>query len=179
MKKVFGIFFLLALFISCSSDLDFEQTQDLKLNPIFTTNFASFDFKANQFVSSGVGQTVVSDEILFDIVRYESATQYLSRADLYFEFTNTINREYSISIKFLDADNVTVYPFSVKVPAYSGTGIPDIVVRNRVLESAKLDLLRKTHKVAVDVLMDGVPLTSNSLGSIKMRSSATMYFLSK
>lgn len=177
MNKFFGLFLLLALFISCSSDLDFEQTQDLKLSPIMTGNFASFDIKATQFVSSGVEQSSVSAEILFDIVKYESSTKFLNRADFYLEFTNTINRAYSISVNFLDINNAIVHSFLVPIPAYSGS--PIVVKRDEIFENTKLDLFRKAHKVSFEVKMSplGIPLTNSSLGSIKMRSSATVYFL--
>jgi hypothetical protein len=180
MKKVFGIFFLLALFNSCSSDLDFEQTQDVKLNPIFTGNFASFDIKASQFVISGIEQTSFSADALFDIVKYESSTKYLNRADFYLEFTNTISRAYNISVNFLDQSNATVYSFKVDVPAYSGS--PIVVKKDEIFEDTKLDLFKKVHKVKFEILMSppvGATLTNSSIGSIKMRSSATIYMLLK
>ncbi len=175
MNKFFGIFVLLALSISCSSDLDFAQSQDLKLNPIFTGNLASFDIKATQFVTSVGQQTSLSDELVFDIVKQESATKYLSRADFNFEFTNTINREFSISVNFLDANNVIVHSFFVDVPPYSGS--PVVFPNKETLEGTTLDLFRKAQKVSFKILMKGIPLTNSSSGSIKMRSSATVYFL--
>lgn len=178
MNKISGIFFLLVLFMSCSSDLDLEQPTDLKLNPSFVGNFAYFDFQANQFVTSGVEQNSFSNELFFDIVKYESVTQYLTQADFYFEFSNTISRAYSISVNFLDVNNVKLYSFLVAVPAYSGS--PILVKEKEIFQNTKLDLFRKTHKVAFQVeMLPGVPLTSNSLGSIKMRSSATIYLSSK
>ena len=178
MNKFFKIFVLLALFISCSSDLDFEQTQDLKLSPIMTGNFASFDIKATQFVSSGVEQTSVSQELSFDIVKQESSTKYLNRADFYLEFTNTINRAYIISVNFLDKSNVKVYSFLMAVPAYSSS--PIVVKRDEIFENTKLDLFRKANKVSFEVnMLPGIKLTNSSLGSLKMRSSATVYFLYK
>lgn len=180
MNKFFGIFFLLTLFNSCSSDLDFGQSQDLQLNPIFTGNFASFDIKATQFVSSGAQQSSVSDELLFDIVTYRGITENLNQADFYFEFTNTINRAYTISVIFLDESNLKLDSFEVEVPAYA-SGDPIVVPRPETFKTTRLDLFRKAHKVAFEVKMSplGIPLTNSSLGSIKMRSSATVYFLSK
>jgi hypothetical protein len=178
MKKFFSTFLLSALFISCSSDLDFEQTQDLKLSPIMTGNFASFDIKATQFVSSGVEQNSVSQELSFDIVKQESSTKYLNRADFYLEFTNTINRAYSISVNFLDESNLKLDSFELEVPAYA-SGDPIIVPRTEIFKTTRLDLFRKANKVKFEVLMSptGATLTNNSLGSLKMRSSATVYFL--
>jgi hypothetical protein len=177
MNKFFGIFLLFVLSISCSSDLDFTQSQDLKLNPIFTGNFASFDIKATQFVSSGVEQNSIADEVTFDIIKYEGTSGFLKQADLNFEFTNTINRKYSIIVNFLDKDNVKLDSFSVDVPAYFGVS-PIEVKKSEIYKTTRLDLFRKAHKVSFEVkMLPGIMLTNSSLGSIKMRSSATVYFL--
>ena len=179
MNKFFGILVLLISFISCSSDLDFNQSSDLKVNPVFVGNLGSFDFQAPQFVSSGIEQTLVSDTFLFDIAKYKDLTENLSRAELDFEFTNTINRAYLVSINFLDDKDVKVLPsILMTVPAYSGS--PNQVTRKEIFENTELDKFRLTHKIGFEVLMlPGTPLTNTSLGSLKMRSSATIYFLTK
>lgn len=46
------------LFISCSSDLDFNQANDFKLEPIFIANLASFEIPANQFIEKGMEQNI-------------------------------------------------------------------------------------------------------------------------
>lgn len=178
MNKFFGILVLMISFISCSSDLDFNQSNDFKMNPTFVGNFGSFDFQAPQFVSSGVEQTLVSDKLPFDLLKYKNLSEKLSKVELDFEFTNTINRVYVVSINFLDDKDVKVYSILVPVPAYAGS--PNTVTRRETFENTKLDLLRSTYKVRFEVLMlPGTPLTTTSLGSIKMRSSATIYFTPK
>lgn len=180
MKKVFGIFFLLALSISCASDIAIDQINDFKVRPIFVANLASFDFKATQFVnSSGAQISSVSDEMPFDLLSFGDATKNLNRADFQFEVTNTIKKAYTISLKFLDDKNVLLRSIDVLVPAYSGSGIAILVLQPEKYENTELDLLRKTRKVKFELLMSpvGATLTNNSLGTIKMRSSVNVYFL--
>ena len=51
-------FFVLLLTVSCSSDLDFDQVNDLQLQPVVVANLSSFDVAANQFVNNGTEQAV-------------------------------------------------------------------------------------------------------------------------
>jgi hypothetical protein len=178
MNKFFGILILTFLFISCSSDVDFDQANDLKLEPILVANLASFDILANQFVIGGIEQPLIGDVMNFKVFNDVDFTDNLRRTDLYFEFNNTINRAYTIDIYFLDANNAKIYTIPFVVPAY--TGSPNVVTKTEVFENAKLDILKETEKIAfVIAMMPGPPLTDSSLGNLKMRSSATIYFLAQ
>lgn len=175
MNKFFGIFILSVLFLSCSSDLDFDQVNDLELKPVVVANLASFDIQANQFVIGGVEQPFVGDVMNFKVFNDPDFTNNLSRTDLYFEFNNTINRAFTINLYLLDANDARLYTIPIAIPAY--TGSPNVVTKTEVFENAQLDILKQTQKIAfVIAMMPGIPLTESSLGSLKMRSSATIYF---
>ena len=91
MNKFLRISILSVFFISCSSDLDFNQVNNLKLEPVVVSNLASFDVQANQFVVGGVEQTVSGDLMNFDVFKQPFLDQNLNRADFFFEINNTIN----------------------------------------------------------------------------------------
>lgn len=161
--------------MSCSSDLDFDQVNDLKLEPVVVANLASFDILANQFVVGGVEQPLAGDVMNFEVFNDPDFTNNISQTDLYFEFNNTINRAYSINLYFLDANDAKLYTIPFAIPAY--TGSPNVVTKTEVFDNAKLDLLKQTKKIAfVITMLPGIPLTDSSLGSLKLRSSATIYF---
>jgi len=175
MNKIFGIFILSLLFLSCSSDLDFDQANDLKLEPILVANLASFDIPANQFVIGGVEQPFVGDVMNFKFFNDPDFTNNISQTDLFFEFNNTINRAHQINLYFLDVNDSRLYTIPISVPAY--TGVTNVVSKTEIFDKAKLDLLKKTTKIAFVIAMfPGIPLTESSLGSLKLRSSATIYF---
>lgn len=179
MKKFIGIMAVLLLFNSCSSDLDFNQASDLKLTPIIIGNFATFEVKATQFVSSGVEESLAVGQSHFAIVDYLDTTEKnVTRADFLFEFTNTINRDYLVTVRFFDSNDAQVYSIEVPVSRYSGTATP--VEKTEIFENNNLALLRTSYKITFDVLMlPGIPLTDTSTGSLKMRSSSTIYINSK
>ena len=161
--------------MSCSSDLDFDQVNDLELKPVVVANLASFEIQANQFVIGGVEQPLAGDIMNFKVFNDVDFTNNLRRMDLFFEFNNTINRTYNINLYLLDTNDNRLYTIPFVVPAYSGS--PNMVTMTEIFENAKLDILKKTEKIAfVIAMMPGPPLTDSSLGSLKMRSSATIYF---
>lgn len=176
MKKNLAIILLYILSVSCSSDLDFNQVNDLKLEPVIVANLGSFDVPAKEFVNGGTEQTVAGDLLDFNVFRDAYFNKSLVRADFFFEFNNTINRAYIINLIFLDASNTPIYTIPFNVPAYSG--VPNLVTKTEIFENTKLDLLKTTTKLAFAIkMLPGSGLSESSLGSLKLRSSATVYLV--
>jgi len=176
MNKFLRIFILSIFFLSCSSDLDFDQVNDLKLEPVVVANLATFDVPANEFVIGGFEQNVAGDVMNFDIFKDTYFNDSLRRADFFFEIDNTINRAYRINLYLLDANNSPLYTIPFDVPAY--TGVQNLVTKTEIFENAKLALLKKSVKIAfVITMLPGPVLSESSLGSLKLRSSATVYFV--
>jgi hypothetical protein len=176
MNKFLRIFILSTFFLSCSSDLDFDQVNDLKLEPVVVANLATFDVPANEFVIGGIEQNVAGDVMNFDIFKDTYFNDSLRRVDFFFEIDNTINRAYQINLYLLDANNSPLYTIPFDVPAYSG--VQNLVTKTEIFENSKLDLLKKSVKIAFLITMlPGPALSESSLGSLKLHSSATVYFV--
>lgn len=176
MKNFLTIIILSILSVSCSSELDFNQVNDLKLEPVVVANLASFDIPANQFVSGGIEQTVSGDLLDFNVFRDAYFNKSLVRADLFFEFNNTINRAYIINLIFRNGNDTPIYTILFNVPAYSPG--QSLVIKREIFENTNLDLLKSTTKIAfVVTMLPGQVLTESSLGSLKLRSSATVYLV--
>ena len=98
----------------------------------------------------------------------------MTEADFYFEFNNTISRAYKINLYFLDINNTPVYTIPFNVPAY--TGAVNLVNKTVIFQNATLVQLKNTRRIGFTVTMlPGTPLTTSSLGSLKMLSSTTVY----
>lgn len=176
MNKFLRIFILSTFFLSCSSDLDFDQVNDLKLEPVVVANLATFDVPANEFVIGGIEQNVAGDVMNFDIFKDTYFNDSLRRVDFFFEIDNTINRAFRINLYLLDANNTPLYTIPFDVPAY--TGVQNLVTKTEIFENSKLDLLKKSVKIAFLITMlPGPALSESSLGSLKLHSSATVYFI--
>lgn len=175
-KRILGILLLTLFSFSCSSDLDFNQANDLKLEPVFISNLAYFDIPAHEFVTNGVEQSIIADSPTVDVFNDTFFKNHLTRADLFFEINNTISRGYTLDIVLLDKNNQPLYSINFIVPAYNGTAIP--VTKTEIFENAKLDLLKNTTKMTfVLKMLAGPPLSENSFGSLKLRSGVTAYLI--
>ena len=171
-----GIFTLILFNTSCSSDLDFNQVNDVKLEPTYIANLSYFDIQANEFIVNGLERDIAFDAQNFDVFRDKYFKSYLRKVDFFFEVDNTIARSFSIDIILFDQNDQVLYVKRITIPAY--TGVPNTITDTDVFENTKLDLLKQTTRLGFAIVKNpGAPLTVNSPGNLKLRSSATVYLV--
>tara|TARA_R110000868_G_scaffold29106_2_gene108448 strand:+ start:2922 stop:3485 length:564 start_codon:yes stop_codon:yes gene_type:complete len=166
---------LLTMFsVSCSSDLDFNQANNLKIKPVIVANLTYFDIAANGFLDNGIEQKLAFDAQDFDVFRDSFFRDSLKRADFFFEINNTINRAFTINIVLLDVNDQPLYNIPFVIPAYNGTS--NTITQTEVFENLNLELLKSTKRMGFVIAMaPGAPLDGSSQGSLQLRSSATVY----
>ncbi|MFT5963996.1 MAG: hypothetical protein ACI9L6_000719 [Flavobacterium sp.] len=173
-NRFFGIIILILFSFSCSSPLDFNQVSNLKIEPVYVGNLSYFDIPAKDFVDNRVEQDVSFDAQDFHVFRDDFFRKNLKKVDFIFEITNSINRAYSFDIIFLNQDFEPVYTIAFTIPAANGGST--VTQKKEVFEGATLDVLKTSDVMAFVLQMNAGPaLSENSLGSLKLRSSATVY----
>ena len=100
LNRVLGLSLLLLFSFSCASDLDYNQVNDLKLEPVFVANLAYFDIPANGFVTNGVEQNLIFDTADVDVFKDNFFRDNLKKVEFLFEMENTINRAYLVNLVF-------------------------------------------------------------------------------
>jgi hypothetical protein len=179
MKRFFLKYTMLGISIlsvlSCSSDLDFNQGNDLALEPVIVANLATFDIPAHQFVSGGIEKPPLVDGPNFDLFKDTFFKNNLLKVEFFFEVNNTINRDFVIELVLLDANSLPLDNISIPVSGY--TGVSNLVKKTVTYSSANLSILTSTRKMSFTITRSsGLPLDENSSGSLKLRSSTTGYF---
>lgn len=179
MKRFFLKYTMLGISIlsvlSCSSDIDFNQGNDLALEPVIVANLATFDIPAHQFVSGGIEQPQFVDVSNFDLFKDSFFKNNLLKVEFFFEINNTINRDFVIDLVLLDINDSERHRISIPVPAY--TGVENLVPYPELFDSSNLVILTSTRKMSFTITMQpGPTLSESSLGSLKLRSSTTGYF---
>jgi hypothetical protein len=173
-SKVIGAAFV---FFSCSSDLDFDQVNDLTLTPVYVANLAYFDVPANKFIDNGSAQEIAFDIQPFKAFKEKFFKDNLIKAESDFELENTINRPFSLDISLLGQNDEVLDTMTFDIPAYTG-GSNVIRYPTEVFENQRLVLLKQTVQIGFTVRIGaGPPLNNSSLGNLKLRSSATAYML--
>lgn len=175
-SKISNLFFLAFLFFSCSSDLDFDQIKDLKLEPVVVANLAYFDIPANELIDDG-GNNVVADVRGFDVFKDKFFNDHLKKAEFDIQIENTIDRAFTVNMLLMNVNNQVLETITYTVPAYTGsTNV--IKYPTEVFENQRLANLKQTTKIGfVIIISAGLPLNSQSLGSLKLKSSATAYLV--
>ncbi|MFB9079543.1 hypothetical protein ACFFLS_06625 [Flavobacterium procerum] len=173
-SRISRILFLAFFLFSCSSDLDFDQVENLKLEPVFVANLAYFDVPANRLVDNG-GNQIVYDTRDFDVFRNKFLTKHLKKAEFDVQIENTIDRAFAVNILLLSADGSVLETIPYVVPSYNGsTNI--VKYPTQIFENQRLELLKQTVKLGFVVLVAaGPPLNQNSVGDLKLKSSGTVY----
>ena len=108
-NTLLGMLFLTIVSSSCSSNLDFNQVNDLQLEPAYIANLAHFDIPAKEFVAGGIEQSVIYAVPTVDVFNNAFFRDNLVRADFDFKINNTINRAYTLDITLLDINNLHVF----------------------------------------------------------------------
>jgi hypothetical protein len=166
--------FSAVLFLSCSSDLDFDQIDDFVLEPVFVANLAYFDVPADQIDDNGQGQQIPPDVEDFDIFKKKFFTDNLAKAELNFEIENTVNRAFEIELQFIDANNQVLETIDLAVPTYTG-GSNITKYPTEVFEGERLNLLKKTMKIGFIVTTVTGSGSGDISGNLKFKSGATVY----
>lgn len=171
---ILGIGILSLLTLSCSSAVDFNQANDIIIEPVIVSNLASFKIQANQFVTGGIEQNQFEDVPNFDLFKDSFFKNNLTKVSFFFEFNNTINRDFIVDLVLLDSADDPIYLVSIPVAAYAG--VEKLVTHEELFES-NLNVLTSTRKMSFSIrLLTGNLLSETSPGSLKLRSNITAYF---
>ena len=181
MKRLFSFRFLGILYLgifsfSCSSDLDFNQTKNLRLEPTYVANLVYFDIPASEFVTNGIETPQFIDRSTVSIFNNTFFVNDLVKTDLDFEINNTIARAFTLEVKLFNAIGSQLDNISIAVPAYYGA--TNVVTQKEVFQGARLTTLKNTTRIQMTLRMAaGTALTESTTGTIKMRSGITAYFV--
>lgn len=178
LKQIFPILLLLIV-TSCVKDVDFEQADDLLISPVLESSLIFFDFPASEFEEpTGTAIVVVQDELELDIFNDEFLRDNLIKAEFFFEVTNSIDRSFRADIIMYDANSIVTHAFDIAVTPDGNNEV--VVTHTELFEDALLDQLKNTTRMQFVLSMfpssTGIPLDATSIGNIKMRSKATLFF---
>ena len=162
--------------ISCTKDIDFDQSKDLILEPIVASDLIFFNTPATKFHVNGVELSTVRDSVIIDLFNREFVVDNLIKAEFVFESTNLINRAFNVQVDFFDNLDLLRHSFSVTAIA-SPTNSNITATHTEVFENDLLDALKASNKIVLTVqaLSGGSPLNDNTPGRIQLKSKGIFY----
>lgn len=162
------------LFISsCVKDLDFNQVNDLELEPSIVTSLVNFELDQDDL--SGLGITffpTIMEETLLPDFNNSLVQEDLRNITLQFEISNTFDDDFTINVVFLDPnDNIT----------YSLT--PMVIVGNdeaftyeeEIEISTNPDFLN-SNKISITISYSGTVIDTTMPNSLEFKSAGIFNF---
>lgn len=179
MKNRFVIRFLwlslLTFFsFSCSSELDFEQSKDFAVQPVYTTNLTSITAKESDFVFGGIPLPPVTQRV--DVAFFEKSfiQNELIKAEMFFRIKNSINSAFNFDIVFLSENNSILNRIPLRATAATGT--ESLLEYPVVFEGADLQALKQTRHILFSIsMLPGAAPSGNSQARVELTSSITAY----
>lgn len=160
------------MFFACTKDVDFNQINDLELNPVIESSLIFFDEPANRFLENGNEVLITQDFIIIDIFNNEFVVDNLVKVDLVFETENSINRRFDLQIDFFDNSGQLQHSFSITQEPLSNNNY------TAVFEDDTLDALKNTTEIVFTLRLSpgNPPINETTPGTIKLKSKAVFYF---
>tara|TARA_R110001583_G_scaffold169740_1_gene322565 strand:- start:699 stop:1247 length:549 start_codon:yes stop_codon:yes gene_type:complete len=160
------------MFFACTKDVDFNQINDLELNPVIESSLIFFDEPANRFLENQNEVLITQDFIIVDIFNDEFIVDNLVKVDLVFETENSINRRFDLQIDFFDNSGQLQHSFSITQEPLSNNNY------TAVFEDDTLDALKNTTEIVFTLRLSpgNPPINETTPGTIKLKSKAVFYF---
>ncbi|MDY7394415.1 hypothetical protein UMM65_04120 [Aureibaculum sp. 2210JD6-5] len=162
--------------LSCTSNVDFDQINNIEINQNFSSPFIYFNIDQNRFLNANGSSEIptITDISVFDIFDTDYVQDNLVKANFNFEIENTFNRNFELELSFLNADNAITNSFVINVPNNSK------VTHLQVFEGLDLLSLKFSQKLRVSVNLQ--PSSNSSMLSedaemkLIIKSSANLIF---
>ena len=177
MRYLLIIFFL---FLSCASDLDFEQTDDIVWKPTIDLSLLKSEFKLSDYPDPTLFNSIpiLSESIIINFFDDSFDVKHLKTAEFEFELINTFDRV--ISLKFIFLDNLGNESLSIlldDIPAGTISN-PTAVVRAISLSQAEIEqlILSNLFYYEIDLNTDTSPFSISSEGYTQILSKLNLAF---
>ena len=112
--RLFSFLLSFSIFFSCSQSLDFNQIENYTLKPSISAALAFFKIDAANFRTPS-GEPIVTEiskTVGFKLFESSFIQENTVKLDLEFEVGNEFNRNITIEISLLDANDHLVYKFN-------------------------------------------------------------------
>ncbi len=173
--KYISLVLLTLSIASCVRDLDFDQAENIVLEPAIELDLLYFNFEGSAFFNDIFEDEIITvrDTISVDFLSGSDTKNVLRRVELYFEFENSIPRNFDIAFEFYSRNNELVYVMNTLVVAGSiSNPRKTLLIQN--IESQNLEQLTKAvNLVAVVTILSS---EQELIGTLSLKSKAS-YFL--
>ncbi|MFV0540498.1 MAG: hypothetical protein ACK5MZ_04590 [Aestuariibaculum sp.] len=163
------------MWFSCAKEIDFTQGEDLEISPIMEVSLVYLDEPASGFMVNN-SPAVLHDDAVMGVFSDQFVVDNLTRADLFFEIGNSIDRNLLLTLNFYDVSDQLQHSISIPIPSSPNNEVI-VTEHTEVLEGTSLEALKRTERIEFILEVDsGNPVDDDTLGRIYLKSKGTFYF---
>ena len=176
MKKIkFFITLLILFFVSCISDVDFDQVNDIEIITPYLASLVYFNADSNFFLDDLQNEILaISDTTEHPIFKGPYTEEYLVQADFNFKMSNSFDRDITVQILFLDDVNTTTYTFAPMYVSANNLNFES----TQIIQEVNIPSVVSSEKIVIHLLMDsgGNSLNPNSPMSLDFQSGTKFLY---
>ncbi len=166
---------VLLLNASCLNDIDFNQAESLKLEPVIVGALINFNITQNNLAANGTEITSLSQKTPFIVLDNDITEENLQRIVFRFEIENQFNRDFQLELIFLDNTNTETHePITLNVLANQ----TDFIQEEEIIIADNPDFTN-SRNIQVDLALlpssGGTIIDTNIPASLIFKSAATFY----
>ncbi|TBN01357.1 hypothetical protein EYD45_13200 [Hyunsoonleella flava] len=158
------------LVCGCTKPIDFDQANDLVLQPVIESSLIFYSASASDFFVGGSEQSTAEDFVEIDLFGGSFIQDNLVRVEFVFEIENSINRAYQLRLNFLDENNQLLESFNVNTDASPNNEVI-ASTHMEVFEGDALERLKQSRIIAFTLVMQpGEAINQDTPGEISVKS---------
>jgi len=164
----------LLLFFACTKPIDFNQVENLVLEPVVESSLIFYTASASDFFVGGSEQSTAEDFAEIDVFNNSFVQNNLIKVDFVFNVENSINREYSLTVSFLDGNEQILETFNVNTEA-SPNNLVIATQHVETFEGASLQRIKEARALVFRLTMQpGTPINQSTPGEISVKSKGIL-----
>lgn len=169
----------LGVFFSCSSNLDFEQVENIETLPVLNVPLRYFTVSAEGFTEDfgtiSASNISVNEDIEYRIYENQILRDNIIRQDFDIEIINTFNRAFTISISFLDENESETFTTVLYRVSENQQNFKEKIIIDNIKDVNSS--VKNTQKLRLTINLEDptVPLTRSDFGSFNFKSSTTLF----
>lgn len=167
---------LIPLFgVSCVKDTDFDQLNDVVVNPVVELNFIYFTLQIDDFQIDPIfeGNLTVVDTTEIRFLDDDFSVDNIKEAEFFFRVNNSFPVGLDANFTFLSEDNQPFYEINFPIQL-SNDGSPVVTEFTQVINEADIELLTLNDKVVVTIHLQSA---NQNLQGVFNLQSKTIYYL--
>lgn len=168
-----SIFLLLT---SCVKDVDFDQSDDLSIEPKYVASLVHFTINQDKFIDISGNELInISENFSTPINTSTIANENITKAEIQFKTSNSFNRTFIVVIKLFDAAGNSTFSFNPITLNPSTTNITQI----QTIQGTDLNNFVRSNSATMEVILmpsaDGSVIDANIAKSINVQVSGLFH----